>query len=38
MSKKSYHIWKAGNKINRVKEKNRKDGRIWDNNKTPLIS
>jgi len=38
MAKKSYHFWKAGNKINRVEEKNRKDGRIWDNNKRPLIS
>ena len=38
MAKKSYHFWKAGNKINRVEEKNRKDGKIWGNNKRPLIS
>ena len=35
--KKSYHIWKVGNKIKRVAEKNKKNGRIRHKNNRRLI-
>lgn len=31
------YVWKVGSKINRVEEKNRKNGRVWDKNKRGLI-